>query len=61
MKRNTALQTKNGRKRARTVMQSFRLAPSERAELHAVARAGGVSVSDYLRGLVRVHLRRAAK
>lgn len=42
-------------------MQSFRLAHDERAELRALARAARVSVSDYLRSLVRVHVARAAK
>lgn len=41
-------------------MQSFRLAHSERAELRALARTAKVSVSDYLRSLVRVHVQRAA-
>lgn len=52
MKRNTALQAKNGRKRARSVMQSIRLSVDERKALRGRARADGSSVSDYVRRLI---------
>lgn len=61
MRRNTVLQTASGKARARSVMQSFRLSHDERAELRALARAARVSVSDYLRGVVSVHVKRARK
>ena len=60
MRRNTVLQTKGGKARGRSSMQSFRLSHAERAELRALARSAGLSVSEYVRGLVRVHVRRAA-
>jgi len=61
VKRNTVLQTKCGKARARTVMQSFRLSHAERAELGGLARSAGLGVSEYLRGVVRVHVKRATR
>lgn len=48
----SVLRTKKNGARKRSVMQSVRLAPNERAALRARARADGVSVSDYVRRLV---------
>lgn len=51
-RRNTALQAKNGRARARSVMQSVRLSADERSSLRKRARQAGKSVSDYVRRLI---------
>jgi predicted DNA-binding ribbon-helix-helix protein len=51
-RRNTALQGKNGAKRARFHMQSVRLSHAEWTALRARARAAGDSVSTLIRKLI---------
>jgi hypothetical protein len=49
----TVLRTKGNAPRVRLVMQSFRLSKLERMALRRASRGAGVSVSDYLRALLR--------
>ena len=49
----TALRTALNGSRALSVVQSVRLSRAERAALRRAARGQGVSVSDYVRALLR--------
>lgn len=53
MSTNTVLRTKGNKARARSVVQSMRLSEVERSALRRAARGAGVSVSDYVRTLLR--------
>lgn len=54
MKRpTTVLRTKSNQRRARSVVQSVRLSKEERAHLRSVARAHGMSVSDWVRAALK--------